>query len=199
LCEESMRALRLCQLLLAITCAATLGGEELHLKTPGDAGAGSFPQFGAPIASEAKAQRDPQGLGVGDPASKTYIIGATPVGPFHQFLSQFSPTFEIFLNTEVAPTIGDRVRFQLIVFESEDAVRMVKDKRIDFLYTNPSTFSCLELLSGAQAIATVKSVDPYSNETYHGLAGVVIAKANTSAAAEGMLGVRGRTVQASRP
>ena len=84
-------------------------------------------------------------LALADPISGKILIGAVPIVTNDEFLKTWKPTFEDYLSETVGRALTPQAQFELVLFSLESIFDAVKESRIDFLFVNPSLFSCLEI------------------------------------------------------
>jgi hypothetical protein len=72
------------------------------------------------------------------------IIGGVPLGSSSEFLRLWRPTFEAYLSEIVGIKYSPPIRFSLITLTLSTAFDMVEAGKVNFVYSNPSLFSCLE-------------------------------------------------------
>ena len=73
------------------------------------------------------------------------VVGAVPTISEADFKTLWRPTFETFLNQEVGSTFAPPVSFSLVVLNLSSAFDAVSKNEIDFIFVNPSLYSCLDL------------------------------------------------------
>ena len=76
--------------------------------------------------------------------SELVIIGGVPLGSSSDFLKLWQPTFEAYLSETVGIKYSPPLRFSLIVLTLSNAFDMVEAGKVNFVYSNPSLFSCLQ-------------------------------------------------------
>jgi hypothetical protein len=77
-------------------------------------------------------------------SSLQVIVGAVPTSAEAEFLVAWGPTFEGFLNEEVGKHIIHPVSFSLVVLNLSSAFDLISNGKIDFIFANPSLYSCLD-------------------------------------------------------
>ena len=96
------------------------------------------------------------GDGFGAPTQgQTIRIGGLAIRGFADFMTRFSPTFATYLNE----TVGARynITFEAVPMNFEDTFDFVENRKIDFIYTNPSAFSCVESEFGVAPIVSLRN------------------------------------------
>ena len=73
------------------------------------------------------------------------IIGAVPASGDAEFKALWSPTFEAYLNNKIGNTSTPPVSFSLVILNLSTAFNAVQKHEIDFIFINPSLYSCLDL------------------------------------------------------
>ncbi len=72
------------------------------------------------------------------------VVGAVPTSAEAEFLAAWRPTFEAFLNEEVGKHFMQPVSFSLHVLNLSSVFDAVSEGKIDFIFANPSLYSCLD-------------------------------------------------------
>jgi len=85
------------------------------------------------------------------------IAGLALKGLEDEMTSLFGPTFETFLNREVSSRFNPAITFEFIPMNYSHIRDAVKEEKIDFVFTNPSLFSCIESTYETSAIATIRN------------------------------------------
>ncbi len=77
-------------------------------------------------------------------SNRTISIGAVPITSDTAFLSAWKPTFEDYLSDTVGQFFVPPARFEIVLLTLTSVFDAVKEKSIEFVFVNPSLFSCLE-------------------------------------------------------
>ncbi len=77
-------------------------------------------------------------------SSRHIVVGAVPTSAEVEFLIEWRPTFEGFLNEEVGKHFIQPVSFSLVVLNLSSAFDAISEGTIDFIFANPSLYSCLD-------------------------------------------------------
>ena len=74
------------------------------------------------------------------------IVGVVTTGDItHKTVQErWAPTFEVFLTDSVGKTLNPPRNFSVVLLDIETAFQMVNQKAIDFLFSTPSYFACVE-------------------------------------------------------
>jgi hypothetical protein len=72
------------------------------------------------------------------------VVGGVPLGSSSSFLQSWQPTFEKYLFDTVGTLYNPPLNFSLIPLTLSNAFQMVNERRVQFIYSNPSLYSCLE-------------------------------------------------------
>ena len=80
-------------------------------------------------------------------------IGAVPTTSSNQFLENWRPTFETYLNEKVGMQFMPAITFTLQVFNHSTIFDAVKRGHLDFVFANPAVYACLDAESSGQQIA----------------------------------------------
>ncbi|GAB5364379.1 hypothetical protein AAMO2058_000965100 [Amorphochlora amoebiformis] len=101
-------------------------------------------------------------FGVSDGAPYTaskevWKIGGLAIRGPTDFHARFSPTFSTYLTETVGPQFNPPIRFESIALDFSSTFTQVEQASVDFIYTNPSAFSCLESEFDVSAIVTLRN------------------------------------------
>ena len=75
----------------------------------------------------------------------TIVIGGVPYGTSSDYVLSWKPTFEEYLSIEVGTKHNPPLNFSFITLTLSSAFNKIKERALDFIYTNPSLYSCLEV------------------------------------------------------
>jgi hypothetical protein len=73
-----------------------------------------------------------------------FVVGAVPTTSELEFSMAWRPTFEKYLSEEVGKRFNRPVSFSLVVLNVSYAFDAVSEGKIDFIFANPSLYSCLD-------------------------------------------------------
>ena len=71
-------------------------------------------------------------------------IGGIPLGSSEAFLSAWKPTFENYLTDAVGFKRNPPIKFSLLAISLDSSFDKIESGELDFVYANPSLYSCLE-------------------------------------------------------
>ena len=83
-------------------------------------------------------------------AGAAYRVGVTNVD------ADFGPTFATYLTATVGAEYG--IRFEVVPVARADMFDAVQRASVDFIFTDPGSFACVEHAHGAAAIATLRAL-----------------------------------------
>ena len=72
------------------------------------------------------------------------VVGGVPLGTSENFLSLWKPTFEKYLTDTVGSNRSPPLQFSLVPVSLTSIFDAVETGKLDFVYANPSLYSCLE-------------------------------------------------------
>ena len=112
-------------------------------------------------------------------ASKTHWrVGGLAIRGAADFISRFGPTFSDFLTNEVGPCFDPPLTFEAVPLNFSSTFTLVENKGVDFIYTNPSAFSCLDSEFRVSAILTLRNFRQGNELTQFG--GIVFTRSNNT-------------------
>jgi hypothetical protein len=79
------------------------------------------------------------------PRSAPETIGVVPVTSDAEFLKTWRSTFEDYLSDTAGREMDPEARFEIVLLSLTSVFDAVNQSSIDFLFINPSLFSCLEI------------------------------------------------------
>jgi hypothetical protein len=91
-------------------------------------------QFGLP--SNVKAEEQP---------SLRILVGAVPLSSAEEFFHAWRPTFETLLTEKVRKRLNTQISFSLVMLNLSSVFDAVANKEVDFVFANPSIYSCLDI------------------------------------------------------
>jgi hypothetical protein len=77
--------------------------------------------------------------------TRKVLVGVVPVTSDADFLTTWRSTFEDYLTDTVGRELNPRARFEIVLLSLTSVFDAVNESSIDFLFVNPSLFSCLEI------------------------------------------------------
>ncbi len=77
--------------------------------------------------------------------TRKLLIGVVPVTSDNDFLSTWRTTFEDYLSDTAGRDLDPNARFEIVLLTLTSVFDAVNQNSIDFLFVNPSLFSCLEI------------------------------------------------------
>jgi hypothetical protein len=77
--------------------------------------------------------------------NRKLLIGVVPVTSDVEFLKIWRSTFEDYLSDTAGRDLDPEARFEIVLLSLTSVFDAVKKNSIDFLFVNPSLFSCLEI------------------------------------------------------
>ncbi|GAB5359557.1 hypothetical protein AAMO2058_000553900 [Amorphochlora amoebiformis] len=105
-----------------------------------------------------------------------WVIGGLANHGANNFVKQFKPTFVDYLNREVSSYFLTPISFEILPLSSTEIYTAVEKKQVDFLFCNPSIFSCLESENGIAVGATIRQLRLGHQISVSG--GVIFARAD---------------------
>jgi hypothetical protein len=103
--------------------------------------------------------------------AETYTIAGLAIGSTQIFLRDFKPTFENYLSEEVSQKMGRTISFKLIAVsinaEQNSIFDLVESRQVDFVYSFPNIFGCLESEFDISPLATVRKDVTVSGRKYN--------------------------------
>jgi hypothetical protein len=103
--------------------------------------------------------------------AETYTIAGLAIGSTQIFLRDFKPTFESYLSEEVSQKMGRTVTFKLIAVsinaDQNTIFDLVLSREVDFIYSFPNIFGCLESEFDVSPLATVRKDVIVSGKKYN--------------------------------
>jgi hypothetical protein len=72
------------------------------------------------------------------------IIGAVPIGSNEAFSTAWKPTFENYLTDTVGVKYNPPLNFTFVSLTTTALFDMAGSGNVDFIYSNPSVYACLE-------------------------------------------------------
>ncbi|CAM9971356.1 unnamed protein product, partial [Choristocarpus tenellus] len=103
----------------------------------------------------------------------TYQIGGLAITGKPEFLADMAPTFSEYLNNTVGKKFG--VNFETVPLDFDDIEGAVTNGTIDFLYSNPSSYSCKNSQHGVAAVVSIRKIR--SGNELNSFGGVIITAA----------------------
>ncbi len=107
-------------------------------------------------------------------------VGVLPIrGPADAF-KEFNETFATYLTCEMKCRYSPPVTFEMVPFTFESIFSSVLSKAVDFLYVNPSVYSCIESEFGASSLVSMigyQKIGPNRVEIQE-FGGIIFAMAN---------------------
>lgn len=102
--------------------------------------------------------------------AESYRIAGVAIGPPQIFLRDFRPTFEDYLSAAVTDELRRPISFSLSAISinaaNDSIFDMVEYQRIDFVYSIPNIFGCLESEFNIVPLATVRKQYTLSEQQY---------------------------------
>ncbi|GAB5363215.1 hypothetical protein AAMO2058_000864500 [Amorphochlora amoebiformis] len=89
---------------------------------------------------------------------QNWKIGGLAIRGGKEFIEHFKPTFVDFLTERVSPLFSHPITFEIIPYNFSSIYTAVENKEVDFIFINPSIFSCMETEYGIAAILTIRSL-----------------------------------------
>ena len=77
--------------------------------------------------------------------ASSILIGAVPTSSNYEFFHAWKPTFETYLIENVMFDKNQSMSFTLTILNQTSAFDAVSTKNVDFLFVNPSLYSCMDL------------------------------------------------------
>jgi hypothetical protein len=102
--------------------------------------------------------------------AESYRIAGVAIGPSQFFLRDFRPTFEDYLSAAVTEELRRPITFTLSAISinavNDSIFDAVESERVDFVYSIPNIFGCLESEFDISPLATVRKKYILSEQLY---------------------------------
>jgi len=85
-----------------------------------------------------------------------YRIGGLAINGKEALERQMGRTFRDYMTREVGPLFNPPLTFDMISLDFVTTYSLVESAEIDFVYTNPSIYSCIEWQYGSSSLATLR-------------------------------------------
>ena len=116
-----------------------------------------------------------------------YRVGVLAIRGFDAAYSEFNNTFSDYLTATAGRRFDRPIRFELkplnfnlLFTDVEDGLRTEGSEGVDFIYVNPSAFSCIESQYGSNTLVSQISLRKVGGEIFHltKFGGVIFARAD---------------------
>jgi len=88
---------------------------------------------------------------------ETYILGVQAIRTFDDAMIEYNLTFAEYLTKTAGRTFDPPIKFEMAPNTMEGIFTEIEDQHLDFLYANPTAYSCVGVEFGAQPLATIIS------------------------------------------
>ena len=110
-----------------------------------------------------------------------YRVGVLAIRGFEAAFEEFNSTFSDFLSASAGASFDPPIRFEVKPLDFNSIFKAAEVSEVDFIYVNPSAYSCIESEFGANSLVSQISLrkvgGKYYNLTQFG--GVIIARADS--------------------
>mmetsp|Transcript_24363 Transcript_24363/g.54895 ORF Transcript_24363/g.54895 Transcript_24363/m.54895 type:complete len:1195 (-) Transcript_24363:108-3692(-) len=96
----------------------------------------------------------------------SYTVGVLAIRGFPAAYQEFNLTFGEYLNRKLRDVFHPKINFTMVPLDFTTLYTWVESKKVDFVYVNPSAYSCIESQYGASSLVTQKSIQKVGNNTY---------------------------------
>ena len=96
----------------------------------------------------------------------SYKVGVLAIRGFDAAYKEFNLLFGEYLNRKLGDVFHPKVNFTMVPLDFTTLYTWVETKIVDFIYVNPSAYSCIESQYGASSLASQKSIQKVGNDTY---------------------------------
>ena len=112
------------------------------------------------------------------------------------WLSQYRPTFEVYLNSTAGALFSPPIRFTLVALNTTAIIRLALIGDVDFVFLTPSTYACIDAAVGLSPIAASSHNVTIAGRSYFLTAtgGAAVARAD-DLALRTLADLRGRVVE----
>lgn len=108
-----------------------------------------------------------------------FRVGVYANKGIQQAIDDYSRTFVDYLTLTAGQELDPPARFELVAALPNEAYSTLIPPEVDFLFTNPAVFACLESEYGARSLATFVARTSYNGSAYDldQFGGVIVVKA----------------------
>ena len=117
------------------------------------------------------------------PYKSIYKVGVLAIRGEEAAYREFNSTFNAYLSKVAGSKFDPPIQFEMKAWNFTDAFTDSENASVDFIYANPSLFSCIESEYEARSLVSQVSKRKIGNQTYllNQFAGVIIARADNGA------------------
>ncbi|EKX52929.1 hypothetical protein GUITHDRAFT_51158, partial [Guillardia theta CCMP2712] len=96
----------------------------------------------------------------------SYKVGVLAINGFADANAKYKLMFEEYLNRKLRDVFHPKINFTMVPLDFTTLYTWVETKIVDFIYVNPSAYSCIESQYGASSLASQQSIQKLGNDTY---------------------------------
>jgi ABC-type phosphate/phosphonate transport system substrate-binding protein len=98
---------------------------------------------------------------------ETYKVGVLAIRGFDDAYAEFNATFSDYLTATAGQRFDPPIRFEMVALDFETLFIDTSAGMVDFIYVNPSAFSCIESEFEAYSLASQVSLRKVNGVKYH--------------------------------